>query len=101
VGSVGFGFFLASDHFNDRYFGVHGRDVALFPERGGRPYTAQSGLTSIKIPFSLTSQVDPNWLITFGGRYERLLNDAKDSPVVQRHGNENQWIVGIAASYTF
>jgi outer membrane scaffolding protein for murein synthesis (MipA/OmpV family) len=101
VGSVGFGFFLASDHFNDRYFGVHGRDVALFPERGGRPYTAQSGLTSIKIPFSLTSQVDPNWLITFGGRYERLLNDAKDSPVVQRQGNENQWMLGIAASYTF
>jgi outer membrane scaffolding protein for murein synthesis (MipA/OmpV family) len=101
LGSVGFGLFFASDHFNDRYFGVNGSDLALFPERNGIPYRAESGLTSIKIPFSLSSQVDPNWLITLGGRYERLLGDAKDSPVVERHGNENQWTIGIAASYTF
>jgi outer membrane scaffolding protein for murein synthesis (MipA/OmpV family) len=101
LGSVGFGLFFASDHFNDRYFGVHGTDLALYPERGGIPYTAESGLTSIKIPFSLSSQIDPKWLITLGGRYERLLGDAKDSPVVERHGNENQWTIGIAASYLF
>jgi outer membrane protein len=101
LGSVGFGLFFASDHFNDRYFGIHGADVALFPERGGIPYTAEGGLTSIKIPFTLSSQIDPNWLVTLGGRYEKLLSDAKDSPVVDRHGNENQWIIGVAASYTF
>jgi outer membrane scaffolding protein for murein synthesis (MipA/OmpV family) len=101
LGSVGFGLFFASDHFNDRYFGIHGTDVALFPERGGVPYTAEGGLTSIKIPFTLSSQIDPNWLLTLGGRYEKLLSDAKDSPVVDRHGNENQWIIGVAASYTF
>jgi outer membrane scaffolding protein for murein synthesis (MipA/OmpV family) len=101
LGSIGFGLFFASDHFNDRYFGVHGTDVALYPELGGIPYTAESGLTSIKIPFTLSSQIDPKWLLTLGGRYERLLSDAKDSPVVQRHGNDNQWTIGIAASYLF
>jgi outer membrane scaffolding protein for murein synthesis (MipA/OmpV family) len=101
LGSVGFGLFFASDHFNDRYFGVNGSDLALYPERNGIPYRAESGLTSIKIPFSLTSQIDPNWLITLGGRYEHLLGDAKDSPVVERHGNENQWTIGIAATYAF
>jgi outer membrane scaffolding protein for murein synthesis (MipA/OmpV family) len=101
LGSVGFGLFFASDHFNDRYFGVHGSDLLLFPERGGQPYTAESGVTSIKIPFTLSSQIDPKWLITLGGRYEKLLGDAKDSPVVDRHGNENQWTIGIAASYLF
>jgi outer membrane scaffolding protein for murein synthesis (MipA/OmpV family) len=101
LGSIGFGLFFASDHFNDRYFGVHGTDVALFPERGGIPYTAESGVTSIKIPFTLSSQVDPSWLITFGGRYEKLLGDAKDSPVIERHGNDSQWTLGIAASYLF
>jgi outer membrane scaffolding protein for murein synthesis (MipA/OmpV family) len=101
LGTIGFGLFMASDHFNDRYFGIHGRDLLLYPERGGVPYTASSGLTSIKIPFTLSSQIDPKWLITFGGRYEKLLNDAKDSPVVQRHGSEDQWTLGIAASYLF
>jgi hypothetical protein len=101
LGTIGFGLFFASDHFNDRYFGIHGSDVLLYPERNGVPYTAESGVTSIKIPFTLSSQVDPKWLITLGGRYEKLLNDAKDSPVVERHGNDNQWTLGIAASYLF
>ena len=101
LGTIGFGLFFASDHFNDRYFGIHGTDVLLYPERGGIPYTAESGLTSIKIPFTLSSQVDPNWLITFGGRYEKLLGDAKDSPIIERHGNDSQWTLGIAASYLF
>jgi outer membrane scaffolding protein for murein synthesis (MipA/OmpV family) len=101
IGSVGFGLFFASDLFADRYFGVRGSDVALFPERNGIPYRADGGLMSIKIPFTLTSQIDPKWLVTLGGRYEHLLSDAKDSPVIERHGNENQWIIGIAASYAF
>jgi outer membrane scaffolding protein for murein synthesis (MipA/OmpV family) len=101
LGSVGFGLFFASDHFMDRYFGVHGRDLLLYPELGGRPYTAKSGLASIKVPFMLSSQVDKNWLVMVAGRYEHLLEDAKDSPIIDRHGNENQWTIGIAASYLF
>jgi outer membrane scaffolding protein for murein synthesis (MipA/OmpV family) len=101
IGSIGFGLFFASDHFTDRYFGVNGSDIALFPELGGRRYKAQGGLNSIKIPFSLTSQVDPKWLVTVAGRYEKLMSDAKDSPVVSNRGDENQWIIGIAASYLF
>jgi outer membrane scaffolding protein for murein synthesis (MipA/OmpV family) len=45
--------------------------------------------------------VDPKWIVIFGGNYEKLLNDAKDSPVVQQHGSENLWTVGIAATYLF
>lgn len=101
LGSIGFGMFFTEDDFVDRYFGVHGADVALFPERGGLPYRPEGGLTSIKIPFTLTSQINPNWLITVGGRYEQLLDDAKDSPVVDRHGDDKQWMIGIAASYAF
>jgi outer membrane scaffolding protein for murein synthesis (MipA/OmpV family) len=101
IGSVGFGMFFASDHFADRYFGVRGSDLALFPERGGIPYRAQGGLTSFKIPFTLTAQVNPNWMVMFAGRYEKLLNDAKDSPIIEQHGEENQWTLGVAAIYTF
>jgi outer membrane scaffolding protein for murein synthesis (MipA/OmpV family) len=101
VGNIGFGLFIANSNFNNAYFGVHGRDVALFPSLGGREYKADGGLTSIKIPFSITSQVDPKWLVTVAGRYEKLMNDAKDSPVVDKRGDANQWIIGIAASYIF
>jgi len=101
IGNIGFGLFWASDHFNDRYFGVNGSDVALFPSLNGQRYKAQSGLTSVKIPFGVTTQLDKQWLLIVAGRYEKLLNDAKDSPVVDQRGDANQWIFGIAASYLF
>lgn len=101
IGHIGFGLFWASKDFNERYFGVRGRDLLLYPERGGFEYRPDSGLTSIKIPFGLTSQVSPEWLVTVAGRYEALVGDAKDSPIVDRNGNKNQWTIGIAASYIF
>jgi len=101
IGHIGFGLFWASKDFNERYFGVRGRDLNLFPERGGFDYRPDSGLTSIKIPFGLSSQVSPEWLLTVAGRYEALVGDAKDSPIVDRNGNKNQWTIGIAASYIF
>jgi len=101
VGTVGFGLFFASSSFNRRYFGVTGTDIALFPSLGGREYDAGNGITSIKIPFSLTTQLDKKWLLTFAGRYEHLLGDAKDSPVVSDHGDANQWSLGAAFAYLF
>ena len=102
IGSIGIGMFFASTSFNERYFGVTGSDVALYPELGGREYRPEPSVTSIKIPFSLTTNINKEWLLTFAGRYERLLDDAKDSPLVDGgRGDANQWIVGIAASYQF
>lgn len=101
VGNVGFGLFFASSDFNTKYFGVTGSDVALFPELGGQEYRPSPSVTSIKIPFSLTTALNKEWLLTVGGRYEALLDDAKDSPVVDGRGDSNQWIFGVAASYQF
>jgi len=101
IGSIGFGLFFASNDFNRKYFGIEGSDLLLFPERGGVPYDPDPSVTSIKIPFSLTTQLNPEWLMTVGGRYERLLNDAKDSPLVRERGDADQWTVGIAFSYLF
>jgi outer membrane scaffolding protein for murein synthesis (MipA/OmpV family) len=101
LGSAGFSLFFASDHFTDRYFGINGADLAAFPERGGTPYRPEGGLTSIRIPFQLMSQFDRHWGLTLAGRYERLLGDAKDSPIVDRRGSENQWVFGAAVNYAF
>lgn len=101
IGTIGFGLFFASKSFNTKYFGVTGSDVALFPELGGGEYRPDPSVTSIKIPFSLTTSLSKEWLLTVAGRYEALLNDAKDSPVVDKRGDSNQWAIGIAASYQF
>jgi outer membrane protein len=101
LGTIGFGLFFASSSFNTKYFGVTGSDVALFPELNGQEYRPSPSVTSIKIPFSLTTPLNKEWLLTVGGRYEALLDDAKDSPVVDGRGDANQWVFGIAASYQF
>jgi outer membrane scaffolding protein for murein synthesis (MipA/OmpV family) len=101
LGTLGFGLFFGSDHFANKYFGVGQTDTPLFPNLNGFRYKASGGLVSIKVPFALTSQIDPKWLVTVAGRYERLLGDAADSPVVSRRGSENQWTIGIAGSYLF
>jgi MipA family protein len=101
LGSAGFSLFFASDHFTDRYFGIDGADLAAFPDRGGTPYRAGGGLTSIRIPFQVMSQFDRHWGVTLAGRYERLLGDAKDSPIVDQRGTANQWVFGGAINYAF
>lgn len=101
VGSIGLGLFFAGEGFNRTYFGVTGSDVALYPSRNGVEFLPKSGLTSVKIPFSVTTQLQQKWLLTVGGRYERLLGDAKDSPVVEDRGDPNQWALGFAFSYLF
>lgn len=101
IGNVGVGMFFASGSFNRKYFGVTDSDVALFPTLGGQEYRPDSGVTSVKIPFGLTVQMDKRWLLTFAGRYERLLGDAKDSPIVEERGDANQWAIGVAVSHLF
>jgi MipA family protein len=101
VSNIGVGMFFASSSFNRAYFGVTGSDVALFPELGGREYRPDGGVTSLKIPFSIISQLNRNWMFIAGGRYERLFEDAKDSPVVDDRGDADQWMLGAGFSYLF
>ncbi|MES2537532.1 MAG: MipA/OmpV family protein [Pseudomonadota bacterium] len=101
IGNIGIGMFFASSSFNRKYFGVVGTDLDLFARLGGQEYQPDSGVTSVKIPFSLTTLVDKKWLLSLAGRYERLLGDAKDSPVVDRRGDANQWMLGVAFAYIF
>lgn len=102
VGSVGLGLFMASDDFNDRYFGVDGPDrLAFGADQQGLPYQARGGLSSVRLPFSLSARLDRHWTLTMAGRYERLLEDAADSPIVRKTGDENQWLIGVSANYVF
>ena len=62
------------------------------PDGGIEAVGAVAGFTySLGGPFGL-----------FGyGRYDRLVGDAKDSPIVQTFGSENQFSAGLGLSYGF
>jgi MipA family protein len=101
LGNVGLGLAWGSNDFTDTYFGVHGSDVALYPSLHGKPYTADGGLTAVRIPFGLTTPLSKQWMLSAGGRYERLVGDAADSPIVDQRGDANQWLFGVGAAYLF
>jgi outer membrane scaffolding protein for murein synthesis (MipA/OmpV family) len=101
IGNIGVGIAYGSDDFTQTYFGVTGSDVALYPSLGGRPYEASGGLTGVRIPFGVTTPLSPQWMLSAGGRYERLLGDAEDSPIVDERGDANQWFFGLGAAYLF
>jgi MipA family protein len=98
--NLGIGTTLANDKWMNTYFGVNNTsDIALYPTLGGRAYNAGSGVKSVTIPFGITQALSKEWLVSAGARYEKLMGDAKDSPIVQQRGNENQWIGGVAINY--
>lgn len=102
IGNIGLGMTYGNDEFMENYFGVtSAHDISLYPSLGGRAYDASSGVASWNIPFGVTTFLSKEWMLSVGGRYERMVSDAKDSPVVDERGDENQWIGGIGLSYVF
>lgn len=101
IGNIGLGVFYAGSGFNETYFGVKGSDVALFPSLHGKAYDPSGGVTGVRIPFGVSSPLSKEWLLSAGGRYERLQGDAKDSPVVSDRGDANQWMFGVGVAYLF
>jgi MipA family protein len=99
IGNIGLGMTYGDDEFMENYFGVtSANDKALF---GGKAYDASSGVAAWNIPFGVSAFLTPEWLLSVGGRYERLMSDAKDSPVVDDRGDANQWIGGVGIAYVF
>jgi outer membrane scaffolding protein for murein synthesis (MipA/OmpV family) len=100
--NVGLGTTIANGKWMQTYFGVtNASDIALYPSLGGQPFNAGSGVKGVNIPFGITQALSKEWLLSVGGRYEKLMNDAKDSPVTSQRGKDNQWIGGVGISYLF
>lgn len=45
--------------------------------------------------------LSPKWHLGAGVMYSRLLNDAKDSPIVSERGDADQWVYGAGAMYAW
>jgi len=101
--SLGVGTTIASGKWMQTYFGVtNPADIALYrPTLGNLPFNAGSGVKSFNVPFGITQALSTQWLLSVGGRYEKLVNDAKNSPVTSVSGSASQWLFGAGLSYLF
>ncbi len=80
------------------YFGV---TPAQSVTSGLPVYRPRGGLQAVGATAGLTFQFNERWgMIGFAG-YDRLIEDAADSPIVRRLGSRDQFSGGLALSYTF
>ena len=86
----------ADSDYMDTYFGVDSGDAV----RSGLPYySADSGLKDVGV--NLVAHYTPweQWGVMGMFSYKALLNDAKDSPIVDDEGDDKQFMLGLMVTY--
>lgn len=90
-----------SDNYEDYYFGVSGPQSR---SSGLRTYNADGGIQQLGLTAVGSYSLSDAIRFDLVGRYQRLVGDAEDSPLVDGHngrGDANQFIMGVIASYSF
>lgn len=64
-------------------------------------YRPDGGLQSVGATASALYSLGGAWGLSGYAKYDRLVKDAHDSPVVRVLGDRNQWSGGLALTYTF
>ena len=98
VFSIGPRVLLSDDRFQRAYFGV---DSAAALASGLPAYRPDGGVYAVAAASGLSYQFNDRWGAFGFARYERLIGDAADSPIVRDLGSRNQLSGGIGLSYTF
>ena len=80
------------------YFGVTPAGAVT----SGLPvYTPGGGISAVGVAIGALKQFGPRWGVAAYARYDRLVGDAADSPIVRGPGSRSQPSAGIALSYVF
>ena len=88
----------ADSDYMETYFGVNSKNVGT---SGFSNYSADSGIKDYGLSVSAEYALNQNWGLQGGVNYYRLMNDAKDSPLVDDVGDRNQLSASLAVTYTF
>lgn len=98
VFSIGPRVTLTDGRYQRSYFGVRPQDAVV----SGLPaYRPKGGLQALGATTALMYQFTPRIGVLGFAKYDRLVEDAGDSPVVRRFGSRNQYSGGLALMYTF
>lgn len=96
--SVGPRVTLTDQTYQNAYFGVLPVNAAV---SGLSAYDADGGLQAVGGTIGLIKQFTPRWGIYSYLKYDRLVDDPADSPVVDAFGSKDQFSGGLALTYTF
>ena len=88
----------SDDRYQNAWFGVAPEDAA---PSGLPAYDADGGIQAYGATASFLTQFTPRWGIMTYAKYDRLVGDPADSPVVRQLGSRDQFSGGVALSYTF
>jgi outer membrane protein len=93
---VGGGFTWSSESFMQQRFGVNS---AASMASGLPVYVADAGMRQIYAWPGVIVRLSDHWFGGVGGFYQRLTQDAADSPIITQRGDRNQWTVGVGVGY--
>ena len=92
------GLTYGSGDYMNTYFGVSAADSA----RSGLPqFSAGDGLRDVTVTPSLMLHLSEKWHVGGFLRYQRILSNAADSPVVDQRGTPDQIWFGLGAAYSW
>jgi MipA family protein len=98
VFSIGPRLLFSDGRYQRAFFGL---DPAAAAASGLPAYRPDGGLHAAALTSGLSYQLSEQFGLFGFARYERLLGDAADSPIVRELGSRNQMSAGAGLSYTF
>ncbi|HEX8363944.1 MAG TPA: MipA/OmpV family protein [Allosphingosinicella sp.] len=88
----------ADNDYMDAYYGV---TPAVAAGTGLAAFDPGSGIHAVGATAGMRLGIGGGFAIHGYARYDRLMNDAADSPIVAGFGSRNQWGGGLGLSYSF
>jgi outer membrane protein len=96
--SIGPRLTIADRKYHRAYFSVAPEDSVA----SGLPaYSAGGGILAAGATAGFLRQLNSRWGLYSYAKYDRLVGDAADSPIVRHHGSKNQFSGGLGLTYTF
>jgi outer membrane scaffolding protein for murein synthesis (MipA/OmpV family) len=90
---------LATQDFMNMYFGVKPSEAAKNP--WVNRYKPGGGIVSFGALAGASYQFNENWALSLYGQYDRLVDQAANSPIVKNIGSPNQFGIGATVGYSF
>ena len=98
VFSVGPRIAYSNERYQEAYFGV---DPVASTASGLPVYEPGAGFHAAGVASGVSYQLSPRFGLFGFARYERLIGDAADSPIIRELGSRNQLSGGLGLNYTF
>jgi len=88
----------SSNRYHDAWFGVSPAAAVM---SGVPAYNPGGGIQAYGAAASFLTQFGPRWGVYTYAKYDRLVGDAADSPLVTGFGSRDQFSGGVALTYVF